>query len=91
MNSKQTVVVDASLKRLWMKVRETCEFLGVEITREKSFIDLWREIIEKSHKETLEEMVKNFDYFKHDKSSFIRELHEITMKRLEYLNKEVAS
>ncbi|MEC1155511.1 hypothetical protein [Cytobacillus horneckiae] len=47
MNNGQAAVSEhISLERLWSKLNEVCQLFGVEVTENKSFIDLWTECVE---------------------------------------------
>lgn len=54
MNKGQAAVSDnISLERLWSKLNEVCQLFGVEVTKNKSFIDLWTECVEHTDPEVL--------------------------------------
>ncbi|KAB2334292.1 hypothetical protein [Bacillus mesophilum] len=89
MNSGQaTCSRDISLERLWLKLNEACEFFGVEVSHNKSFIQLWAEVVENTSEETLEELYEKISFSNNELSIRMGETVKRRLNRLYQLEEE---
>jgi len=64
---------------------KVCKYYGVKITREKTYNDLIREIINKLSREELEEYLQSFE---DEKGQLCEQTKEIALQRLEELKRK---